>query len=255
MTRGAAARAHPRINRRRAAVARSKKRRTFLWIALLLGAAASVWAAFFSPLLDVRDVRVVGARHTRTEAILRAAAMASGDNILLMSPSDVAVGVLRLPWVKKARVDRMLPATVRVEISERVPEVVVTDGDRRFTVDARAHVLARGVAQKGLPVISGGASAGTHPGDRLSDPGARAALAVYRSMPPRLGERVVALIAPSSERVTASLEDGTVVRYGAPYRLAAKHEVLGALFKRLAQEGRTPGYIDVRVPTSPAIGG
>jgi cell division protein FtsQ len=245
---------HPRIGRRRAAVARSKKRRTFLWASLALGLGAAVWAAFFSPLLAVRDVRIVGARHTPRGAVVRAA-LGAGDNILSMAPAHVAEKVSRLPWVKHVRVDRMLPGTVRVEIKERSPAALVTEGSRSYTVDVRGHVLARGATNKGLPLIAQGATPGDRVGARLSQPGARAALAIYRSMPPRLSGRVVALIAPTPERVTVSLDDGTLIRYGAAYRLAAKHKVVGALFRRLSQEGRSPGYIDVRVPTSPAVGG
>ena len=49
------------------------------------------------------------------------------------------------------------------------------------------------------------------------------------------------------------MSDGTQVRFGAAESLRAKNEVLVALLAQMRGEGRTAGYIDVRVPTSPAI--
>ena len=64
---------------------------------------------------------------------------------------------------------------------------------------------------------------------------------------------MVGIFAPTVERLTLSLEDGTLVRYGAAESLAAKNEVLLSLLAELAREGTQAAYIDVRVPTSPAV--
>ncbi|MDQ3941279.1 MAG: hypothetical protein M3238_08015, partial [Actinomycetota bacterium] len=55
-------------------------------------------------------------------------------------------------------------------------------------------------------------------------------------------------------RITFALDDQTVVRYGAPERVRAKNAVLVALLARLRAEGRAGSYVDVRVPTNPAVG-
>jgi cell division septal protein FtsQ len=69
----------------------------------------------------------------------------------------------------------------------------------------------------------------------------------------KVRDEIVAVVAPSFERISFSLADGTLIRFGAAERLDAKNEVLNALLKRLKEQGRSAAYIDVRVPTSPAV--
>lgn len=242
----------PRISRRRKAVARSKRRRLAVWSAGVAGLGALGWTAFFSPLLAVDRVAVVGGRHTTSAQVAEAAGLDRGDNLLLLSTTEVARAAQTLPWVKLAQVDRMLPGTVRVRIVERRPAVVLSLGVARWTLDARGHVLASGEVAD-VPVLGGVETGGIRPGIVVDTPEVAHALRAFRRLPSRLHARVVAIVAPTLERISFSLSDGTLIRYGAAERMEAKNEVLSALLERLAQEGRTAAYIDVRVPTSPAV--
>jgi hypothetical protein len=64
---------------------------------------------------------------------------------------------------------------------------------------------------------------------------------------------VVGIVAPTLERITLSLADETLVRYGAPEDIAAKNEVLEVLLRRVRADGTEAVYIDVRAPLHPAI--
>ena len=55
------------------------------------------------------------------------------------------------------------------------------------------------------------------------------------------------------EATVNELADGTQVRYGAARSMRAKNQVLAALLTELRAEGGAASYIDVRVPTSPAV--
>lgn len=252
MSTTARSRTHPRISRRRSAVARSRKRRLWLCLVALVILGVGVWAAFFSPFLKVRSVEVVGATHTQPRAVIVASAVSDADNLLLLATSEVARGIERLPWVKSAKVERILPGTVRVRVSERKPELVTALGGIHWTVDARGHVLS---AQKdeGLPVISGWGDVELEVGDVIDNPEGQGALKVWRSLEGTLRQSVVAIVAPTPERISLTLEDSTVVRLGSATRLEAKQKVLSAVSRRLRQEGRAAAYIDVRVPTNPAV--
>ncbi|MDQ3766294.1 MAG: FtsQ-type POTRA domain-containing protein [Actinomycetota bacterium] len=252
MSTTARTRTHPRISRRRSAVARSRKRRLWLCFAALVILGACAWAAFFSPLLKVRSVEVVGATQTEPQAVIGASAVSGADNLLLLATSEVARRIERLAWVKSAEVERILPGTVRVRISERKPALVTALGGIHWIVDAQGHVLS---AQNDddLPVISGWGDAGLEIGDVIDNPEGQGALRVWRALDDGLRQSVVAIVAPTPERISLTLEDSTVVRLGSATRLDAKQKVLRAVARRLRQEGRTPAYIDVRVPTSPAV--
>jgi cell division protein FtsQ len=215
--------------------------------------AAAVWALFWSPLLSVRDVRVLGAKHTSVVRVKEASGLSGDENLLLLSTERVARAVESLPWVESASVDRKLPATVRVRVTERQPALMVTRGAKAWTLDAEGRVLAVGRPAREVPVLTGVTASGLRPGRQVDSPAILGALATWRALPPRLERRVEAMFAPTVERTALSLRSGTAVRIGAPEDLAAKSAVLLALLRRLDTEGRTPAYIDVRVPTNPAV--
>jgi cell division septal protein FtsQ len=141
-----------------------------------------------------------------------------------------------------------------VRVVERKPALVVSLGAARWTIDARGHVLATGQTEPGLPVVGGVEVGEIKPGVKLTAPVMKEVLAAWRSLPRKLASEVQAIFAPSLERISFTLQDATQVRYGAAERMDAKNEVLVALRKRLEEDGRTTSYIDVRVPTSPAVG-
>lgn len=249
----------PRLSRRRKAIARVRRRRIWMRCGALGAAGAAVAVALWSPLLEVRDVRLVGGRHTTPQEVARAAGLDGGSNLLLLSPEEVARRVRRLAWVERAEVARVLPRTLRVRIVERRPAAVLVAASptagagRGWLVDERGVVLGRGEARRGLPALAvAGESVGA-PGERLRSEEARAAARVLSALPRSLRHRVVAAFAPSVERITLSLADGTLVRYGPAEDLGAKNAVLHALLRRLGPHPAPGGYIDVRVPRSPAV--
>jgi cell division protein FtsQ len=245
----------PRIRDRRAEVARRRKRKLLSVVVTMLVLAALVWGAFWSPLLRVRDVKLTGAEHTTPAQVAAAADLGPDDNLLLLSTGEVVEAARTLPWVADAEVERRLPGTVKVKIVERKPALVLALGTAaRWTIDGRGHVLTPGQAAPDLPIVGGVEVGDVKPGARLTAPVIDEVLAAWRALPRKLAREVQAIFAPSLERISFTLVDGTQIRYGAAERLDAKNEVLLALRARLAEEGRAASYIDVRVPTSPAVG-
>lgn len=244
--------ADPRISRRRRAVERSRRRKLALQCALAGAVVITAWGVFYSPLLRVDAVRVVGATHTTTDDVVAAAGLGPEDNVLFLDVGEVARAAESLPWVRSAEVDKMLPGTVRVRVVERTPALVLALDGHRWTIDRAGRVLAPADDDGRLPVLTG-VVARVAPGERVEGAAAQHALEVWRVLPRPLRRNVRAVVAPSVERITLLLADETQVRYGAAERLRAKNEVLAALLARLRAEGRRVTYVDVRVPTSPAV--
>ncbi|MGH2734603.1 MAG: cell division protein FtsQ/DivIB [Actinomycetota bacterium] len=246
-------RTDPRISRRRRAVARSRRRKIFTRVAVLLGMGALLWLCFFSPLLSVRSVVVAGASHTTPDAVARVAGLDQSDNILLLSTEDVARNVRSLPWVKKVTVDRKLFGSVKIRVVERRPAMILSLGAARWTVDGTGRVLEAGAAEGDLPVLAGAEVSDVEPGRAVASAEVAGALSAYSSMPRALRSQVEAVFAPTIERLTFAMTDGIQVRYGAAEQHESKNEVLRILLPRLRREGRTTAYVDVRVPQSPAV--
>lgn len=214
----------------------------------------AIWAAFWSPLLNVSRVQVVGAKQTSVADVRAASGLDDGQNLLLVSTGEVADAVEALPWVRAADVHRRLPGTVRVKIVERRAAVVVTVAAGTWTIDGSGHVLEEGAVSKDLPTLTGAVLAAPEPGETLDAPEVSAGLAVWRSLPKNVKADVASVVAPSRERIALILRDGTMIRYGGADRLQSKNEVLLVLLRRLEAEGTTATYVDISVPTSPAVG-
>lgn len=253
MSTAARVRTDPRISRRRRAIERGRRRRMLIAACAVVLLAAGVWAVFWSPLLDVREVVVLGSQHVEADDVAEIAGLDETDNLLLVSPAGVADKVRELPWVKRARVDRKLPGTVRVRIVERKPAMILSLQNQRWTLDTFGNVLTEGATGSKLPVLAGVSAAAPEPGMRMEQPELQAGLRAWRSLSKKVRAQVVAVLAPTPERISLSLADGTQVRYGAAEALEAKNEVLEVLLVQLRAEGRSAAYIDVRVPSSPAL--
>ena len=254
MSTAARVRTDPRISRRRRAIERSRRRRLLAGVATVAAVGAAAWLAFWSPLLAVDEITVVGGKHVSSDDVAEVTGLDQEDNLLLVSTGRVAAQVEELSWVAEAKVDRKLPGTVRIKVTERIPRVVLATTDSRWLLDARGHVLAPASgAAEDLPVLAAAAVSGIAAGVQLDEAEVRDALVALRALSPRIRSQVAAVLAPTPERITLSLDDGTQVRFGAAESLGAKNEVLQALLAEMRLEGRTGGYIDIRVPTSPAV--
>jgi cell division protein FtsQ len=246
-------RTDPRISRRRRAVARTKKRQSIVRALVAGGIVLAVWIAFFSPLLVIREVTLSGATRTTPDEVARVVGLDSSDNLLLMRTDEVAAAVKKLPWIKSVSVDRKLPGTVKVTVTERAPAMVVALGEQSYLVDRRGRVLSPTESTEGLPVLAGLQESLPDPGERLRSAELKGALQAFSAFPRRLQRDVKAVFAPTVERITFQLSDGIQVRYGAAEDTRSKIEVLEVLLARLRREGRGPLYVDIRVPEAPAV--
>lgn len=99
--------------------------------------AASAAAGF-----AVNDVLVEGRTETDRNAILRTLGVQRGDPILAIDLVEAREKLESLPWVSAAAVERRLPDTLFVRLSERQP-MAIWQHDRRFTViDREGRPLA-----------------------------------------------------------------------------------------------------------------
>jgi cell division septal protein FtsQ len=162
----------------------------------------------------------------------------------------VAERVEALPWVASARVSIALPGELRIRIVERVAVAYLSRADGAFSVlDDGARILAvQSARPPNLPEIVG-AGPPAEPG-RILD-AARPGLAVIAALGRDIVGRAATIDVTSGAvvRLTGTGE----VRLGAVDQLAAKVAALKAVLANLA--GRQVGYIDVRVPDAPVVGG
>lgn len=107
--------------------------------------------------LRVREVYVTGRERSEQDEIVAALGLRQGDPILGFDPDEARAKLLALPWVKAAKVTRLLPATVEVEIVERDPLALWRTAKGRTLIDRDGVPIAITDLEpwKHLPVLQG----------------------------------------------------------------------------------------------------
>jgi cell division protein FtsQ len=208
------------------------------------------WGILNSPMFDTRRVEVHGTDHLTTSQVIDAAALSSGENVVLLSTEEVAEKVEAIPWVVDALAERDLPSTVVIRVVERTAAGWFRDPQGVVVVARDGTVLERADGRPdGLPGL-GPWSAVLEAGDRI--PPGESPLRVVASMGGALrGE--ISTGASSGSDVDLELRGGGTVHYGPPTRLSEKNVALADVLDWASEEGISVGTIDLRIPDAPTL--
>ncbi|NKY58733.1 cell division protein FtsQ/DivIB [Nocardia flavorosea] len=183
-------------------------RRFRLWavpaVALALTFAALAW---FSPMLSVREVQIEGAGAIPEDRIRELLQIPDQGSILRIDTAAMAQRVASIPKVRSARVQRVLPSTVRVRIEPRTPVLYYDTAEGAHLLDADGIEYAIEPAPIGVPKLET-----EKPGS--ADALTRAAIAVVRVLPPGLTVQVDSVRAETVSDISLTLRDGRTVLWG-----------------------------------------
>jgi cell division protein FtsQ len=114
---------------------RAWRRRVLRALVWLLPLVALAWVLLASPWLAVDRVQVTGLERLSAEQVAAAAAVADGTPLALVDVGAAGDRVRGLDPVDDVRVRRVWPATLRIEVSERVPVAGVEGRDGVLLLD------------------------------------------------------------------------------------------------------------------------
>jgi cell division septal protein FtsQ len=120
----------------------------------VMGFQTATASSFFA----LRNVDVRGTERTPSEDIRRiVAASVEKTGVWNADLSDIRTKLEKFPFVKAAAVSRMLPAGIRVSVTERVPAAVVHLSSGDFLIDGDGMVLTAATAndknEKAFPFV------------------------------------------------------------------------------------------------------
>ncbi|SFB38318.1 cell division protein FtsQ [Amycolatopsis marina] len=213
------------------------------WVALLsvLTVAALVYLLFFTSMLGVRSVEVLGNAAVSTEKVLTAAGVPDRESMFVLDTDHIQERVGALPGVATVDVSRSWPSTVTIEVSERTPIGFYNTGEKLHLVDGT------GVVYKEIPEKPSGLPELKLPRVAPEDPVTRAVTGVLVAIPKDLRDRVVSASAKTAGSVVLTLNDGKTVRWGDADQAGRKAKVLAVL---LTREGTN---YDVSSPELPTV--
>jgi len=188
--------------------------------------------------LTVNDVVVQGRGRTSGDAILAALGAARGTPMLGISPSAAKARLEALPWIRTASVERLLPDTLFVQVTERQPLALWQRKGKLELIDREGAVVP-------LPSLEGFSDLIILVGDDA--PKAAPALLEMLASEPALRPHVSAAVRVGGRRWNLKLDSGIDV--------ALPEDNVGAAWHQLAQLDRTDGLlkrdilkVDLRLP-------
>ncbi|HEY6779504.1 MAG TPA: FtsQ-type POTRA domain-containing protein [Thermoleophilaceae bacterium] len=203
-----------------------------------------------SSLVRVEQVRVSGA--TSADAgRLRATLTSVARSMTTLDVDRAALeqAVVGYPVVRGLEISADFPHTLRIRVLEHVPAAIALVGDSRVPVAGDGTVL-RGVAAGGsLPTLHAKGIAG----NRLADPVALRAAQIAGAAPVALRRRLEDVTRDTERGLVAHLRDGPELVFGGARRVRAKWIAVARVLADGEAQGAT--YIDVRLPSRPAVGG
>lgn len=169
----------------------------------IAGLADPLFSASASAGLAVDQILVSGRRYVAPDSIMASLGIERGDPILAVDPKAARTALLALPWVIDASVERQLPGTILVRLTESRPMALWQSQSRVRLIDQDGRVLAEdGLdAYSDLPLVVG-----------ADAPEAAADLIRMLGRHPSLSDRVTAAIRVGGRRWDLLLSGGLAIR-------------------------------------------
>ncbi len=231
------------------------RRRTVRSVALavvgVLIVAGAALAVSRSAIFAVRHLEVSGNHRLTTSDIEGVAGLSSRSNVIWMSTASVERRLLADPWIAAASVSRLLPSTLSITLTERIPVAVAARANGPdMLVASDGTVLGAAVGGFRLPAIQVPENLTLKSGSRV--PVSSPALQAAADFPPMVRTRI-ANVSLGREGIELRTRDGVRVIYGDATAAAAKGAAIEAVLVWLEQHRVAPLYIDVSAPTAPAV--
>lgn len=105
----------------------------------------------------VHEIYVDGRHHLSAAKILKVVDLKRGDSIFIKSPLQIQQQLQELAWVQKVTVQRQLPGTIFINLTERLPIALWQNKKVHYLVDSEGVILSSdnlGAFAK-LPIIVG----------------------------------------------------------------------------------------------------
>jgi cell division protein FtsQ len=175
----------------------------------------------------VKNILVDGRHYTDTDALRAILAVERGDPIFAFDPQESKTMLEKLSWVKTAQVERRLPDTIYIQLTERVPIALWQRQKRLSVIDGDGVVLTDQniAAFKNLMIVVG-----------EDAPKQAQGLMAMLQAEPLIKERVESAVLVSGRRWNLKLKSGAEVKLPA--------DELGLALRRLAINQEEEGILD-----------
>lgn len=192
----------------------------FLVFAILLLTAFSVYLAYFSSFLTIKNLKVNGIERLTEQSVLTLAQIDLNSPLIQLDSAAVSERVLVEKLVKEVEVRKGWPDTVVIEIVERSPIALTDLADGRYLVDETGVAFTRAGPDDVHLFVNA-------PNDAARGLAAR----VARVLPEWLRPEVSRVESFDAKRATVVMNSGRRIVWGDEYKFEDKSAVLKVLLR------------------------
>jgi hypothetical protein len=225
------------------------------WLLGALAAVALAWGAWTVaglPLFRLSSLAITGLDRVPYADVAMRAAIDPRANVWFINRRAIEQRIDAIPYVATAAVHVRPPASVWIDVTERVPQACVRDGaGAAFLVDASLRVLETGCLHPELTYLVR-SRLDARPGTFLNDPELRALVADAQSLAAG-DDRYRAFAHDPFGQLEATLQDGILVRFGDDDDLDGKQRLIGPILAELGPRAGAVRAVDLRAPAAPVV--
>lgn len=228
----------------------------FIWFLFFLIAASSLLVGIINlPVWQIREIQVVGTQILSPEEIKTLAAIPLNENLFLANFERTKNNLQKIIAIKKLRISRIPPATIRLNIEERRPLAVVVFKDESAIIDEEGYILNSNrnltlniVSLVDLPVVFGLEK------DIISENrGIEIISGIILELTKFYEPKKLQIEYKNFEDISFLLDDLLRVRVGKGEDISKKMFVFKRLLLEIQGKLDKVEYVDVRFPDSPCI--
>ncbi len=123
---------------------RRKKQAAVIFVLILLISVLTILILSLTVFFKTAEINIEGSKTYTAEEIISAAEISVGDNLFLLNESKISERVQKqLPFIDEVKLERLLPQTLKITVSETKEEICFIKGTEIFSANKKGKVIKK----------------------------------------------------------------------------------------------------------------
>lgn len=155
-----------------------------------------ILCAMFSPLFNIKNIKVEGNELITENEIISLSQIQKGENTFKLSKNKIIKQIKENTYVENVVIERKLPSNVIIKIEERKPAYLLEYAGSYVYVDKKGYMLEINTQKLDLPILQGAytTTENFEPGNRMCVEDLEKLSAVYKIMEVALANEIANII-------------------------------------------------------------
>ena len=137
---------------------RKKKLRIIKYVALALSIVTVIILTMFSPLFNIKKIKVVGNEKISENEIISLSQIQKDENTFKMNKITVTKNIKQNPYIESVKIKRNLPSEVEIIVEERKTSFMLEYGGNFVYINNQGYILEISGEKLDVPIIQGQAT-------------------------------------------------------------------------------------------------